>query len=120
MRMDKVNQQVKRTVSEVIQREMADPRLQFVTITEVKVSKDLRSARVLYSFLGDQSKLDEIQVMLDRARGKIRHDLGRRIQMRFTPELNFFFDKSIGDAYRLEEVLKEIHDEEDHSDDSEE
>lgn len=110
-RMDKVNQQIKREIGSILLTELNDPRFQFVTITAVEVSKDLRSARVFFSVLDNAGDIGDIQKTLNRARGTIRRHVGDRIKMRNTPELNFYYDKSIVDGFKIEETLKDINDE---------
>lgn len=109
-RLDKVNEQMRRELSFIIQRDMEDPRLNFVSITYVQVSKDLRSARVYYSILGDAKAAQDAHAAFQSARGHIRKLLGRAMLMRFTPELNFIFDDSIVRSAQIEEKLKEIED----------
>ena len=110
-RIDRVNQQVKREVGKIILRELSDPRLQFVTITEVDVSRDLRNARIRFSVLGGENEMHAAQQGLDGAKGMIRKLLGQSMSIRHTPELFFIYDQSIEMSVRIEETLKEIHDE---------
>ncbi|MCA9398709.1 MAG: 30S ribosome-binding factor RbfA [Candidatus Omnitrophica bacterium] len=110
-RMDKVNQQVRREIGLIIQQEMSDPRLQFVAITRVDVSKDLRTARVFFNVIGDSKKILDAKNALQSARGAIRRKVGQKIKMRFTPEFSFFYDDSMDIANRIEDTLKEINDE---------
>ena len=116
-RIEKVNQQIKREIGRILQQELGDPRLQFVTITKVDVSRDLRSAKIFFSVLGAAAQRHAAQHGLEGARGMIRKLLGQNINIRFTPELFFVYDSSIEFNARIEETLKEIHDEheEDHS-----
>lgn len=118
-RIDRVNQQVKREVGKIIQQELSDPRLQFVTITEVDVSRDLRNAKIHFSVLGEAEQAQAAENSLEGAKGMVRKLLGQRMSMRHTPELFFIYDQSIAMSVRIEETLKEIHDEheEHHSDD---
>lgn len=109
-RIDKVNSQVKREIGRIIQQELSDPRVQFVTITQADVSRDLRSARIRYSVLGDQTQMQAAQNGLDAARGLIRKLLASSIKLRNVPELLFIFDETIEASIRIEETLKEIHD----------
>jgi len=119
-RIEKVNQQIKKEISIILQRDMADPRFEFVSITQVDVSRDLRSARVLFSVLGDSRRAQAVQQGLDGARGMIRKLIGQRINIRYTPELSFFYDNSISYSDRIEKTLQEIHDEKNHRDNKEE
>ena len=118
-RIDRVNEQVKREISLMLQRDIQDPRLEFVTITRADVSLDLRNARIYYSVLLNSHSLEEIQKGFNSARGVIRLFLGQRMKMRFTPELVFSLDKSIDHSAKIEDLLQEIHHEhsENNSDD---
>jgi len=117
-RIDRVNQQVKREIGRILQQELSDPRLQFVTITEVDVSRDLHNARIRFSVLGEADQVRAAQDGLESAKGMIRRLLGQCMNMRHTPELFFIYDESIKTGARIEETLKEIRDEhkEHHSD----
>jgi len=110
-RIEKVNQQVKREIGKILQREVADPRLQFVTITKVDVSRDLRNAKIYFSILGGEDQKQAAQHGLEGARGMIRKLLGQNLSMRFTPELFFVYDQSVEMSAHIEETLKEIRDE---------
>jgi ribosome-binding factor A len=119
-RIEKVNNQVKREIGRILLQELGDPRLQFVTITEVDVSRDLRNAKIHFSVLGEKAQIQSAQEGLDGARGMIRKLLGQSMNLRHTPELFFIYDQSIEASIRIEETLKEIHDEHEnnHHDDS--
>ena len=110
-RIERVNQQVKREIGRIILQELGDPRLQFVTITEADVSRDLHNATIRYSVLGESSAVQAAQKGMERAKGMIRKLLGQSMNMRHTPELFFVYDQSIEMSARIEETLKEIHDE---------
>ncbi|MCA9401009.1 MAG: 30S ribosome-binding factor RbfA [Candidatus Omnitrophica bacterium] len=109
--MEKVNQQIKKEIGQIIQKEMSDPRLQFVSITHVETSKDLRHARIFFSVLGDPSQIQASLSSLNHAKGFIRHQLGKKIMMRNTPELNFVYDKSLEESARINQALEEWHNE---------
>jgi len=109
-RIDRVNQQVKREIGRIIQQELGDPRLQFVTITDVDVSRDLRNGKIRFSVLGEQAQVQAAQKGLDGARGMIRKLLGQSMKLRHIPELFFIFDQSIEMTIRIEKTLKEIRD----------
>jgi ribosome-binding factor A len=110
-RIEKVNQQLKKEISNIIRRELSDPRFSFITITHVDTSKDLRHAKVFFSLLGDTGQVDNILSSLDRVKGIIRKYVGKCMMMRYTPELHFIYDNSIEESARLEETFKEIHNE---------
>src|SRR5947209_15108038 len=101
--------QVQREIMEIIQRDLKDPRIGFVSITEVRMSPDLRQARVRLSVLGDDEAHQETLKGLESARGLIRHELGRRLQnLKFSPELIFELDPSIEYSVRISEQLREL------------
>ena len=110
-RMEKINQQMKREISLMIQTELQDPRLQLVTITTVDVSKDLSCARVNFSVFGGEKKEQAALAALNSARGLIRKMVGERVRLRYTPEIQFFYDRSIEYSSRIEQTLEEIRNE---------
>ncbi len=118
-RIEKVNHQVKREIGKIIQRELSDPRLEFVTITEADVSRDFHNAKIHFSVLGGENQVEAAKNGMEGAKGMIRRLLGQSMNMRHTPELFFIYDQSIEMSARIEETLKEIHDEheEHHSND---
>ena len=110
-RMDKVNNQMKRVISQIIQQEFGDPPVSFLTITHVDVSPDLKNAKVFFSVLGDDMAVKGAQRVLNKARGMIRHAVSQRMLIRHTPEMSFIHDQSLNFSVEIEERLKEIHDE---------
>lgn len=109
-RMDRVNQQLKRVIGQIIHRELSDPRLEFVSITHVDTSKDLRNAHVYFSVLGDADQAAFAQEGLDSARGMIKRFIGREVNLRYTPDLIFSYDESIEKGIRIESTIQEIND----------
>jgi ribosome-binding factor A len=108
-RTTQVGAQVREEIMQIIQRELKDPRIGFVSITEVRMSPDLRSARVRVSVLGDEAAQKAALTGLNSARGLIRHDLGRRLQnLKFSPEVRFELDPSIEYSVRIAKTLREI------------
>ena len=107
-RLDRVNQLIKEEISLVLQRELKDPRLGFVTITEVETAKDLRLAKVFVSVLGDDAQWTASLQALTHARGFIRHWLRGHLELRVTPELDFRPDRSMAHAARIQELLKRL------------
>ena len=99
---------VKQEVSQIIQHEMKDPRIGFVTVTSVEVSIDLRHARVYFSVLGSEADQEASLEGLERAKGYIRTQLGRRITLRHIPELLFRYDESFDYAQRISNVMRSI------------
>ncbi len=117
-RIERVNQQMKREISQIILQDLSDPRLQFVTITSVDVSVDLRHAKAYFSVLGDARQIVKAQECLDGARSMIRRLVGQRIKIRYTPEFVFIYDKTLEMSARIEETLQELRNEanQNHSD----
>ena len=107
-RMDKINRQMQREISTIIHQDLGDSSLKFVTITHVHVSKDLRHARVYFSILGDNHRLDTILKKLAKAAGSIRKLVAGHMVMRNTPQLVFIYDESILLSARIEETLQEL------------
>ena len=94
----------------MISRELSDPGLGFITITRVKVSPDLQHARVFYTTLGDRAARKNTASALGRAASFMRRQLGQRLRLRRSPELEFVFDESIGQQDRIEQLLQEMKD----------
>ena len=107
-RLDRVNQLIKEEVSILLQRELKDPRLGFVTVTEVETSKDLRVAKVFVSVLGDERQWTGSLAALASARGFVRNWLRAHLELRVTPELDFRPDHSLEHAARIQSILKQV------------
>jgi len=109
-RIERINEQLRREISRIIHEDLTDPRFEFITVTHVDTSKDLRNAKVHYSVLGDDTQRDVSHKGLHNARGLIRKHIGKRVKMRCIPELMFCYDHSLEYREQIEEKLKEIHD----------
>lgn len=107
-RLDRVNQLLKEEISRLLQRELKDPRLGFVTVTEVETSKDLRVAKVFVSVLGDEGQWQASMAALTSARGFIRNWLRQHLDLRVTPELDVRPDRSMERAARIQSILKQV------------
>ena len=108
-RTTQVGAQVREEIMRIIQRELKDPRIGFVSITEVRMSPDLRQARVRVSVLGDERAQKQALAGLNSARGLIRHELGRTLRnLKFAPEMRFEIDPSIEYSVRISKTLREI------------
>ncbi|OYD09483.1 30S ribosome-binding factor RbfA [Paludifilum halophilum] len=108
IRASRVGEQVKKELSFVLQHEMKDPRIGFVTITAVEMSGDLQQAKVFISVLGDEQQKSQTLEGLAKAKGFLRTEIGRRIQLRHTPELIFKFDESIEHGQHISKLLEEV------------
>lgn len=108
LRPQKVAEAIKQQVSLIIHDELKDPRLGFVTITDVEIAADMRNAKVFFSVLGNEEAHQKTQAALDSALGFIRTLVAKRINMRFAPEIIFRPDRSGEYGARIEQVLAEI------------
>jgi ribosome-binding factor A len=112
-RVRRVAEQIKKDVSSIINSDIKDPRVAGITsVTEVKLTKDLRYASIYVSIYGSETEKDETLQTLIRATGFIRSEVGRRVRLRYTPEINFFLDKSIEYGAHIEDVIKSLKKEE--------
>ena len=95
-------------ISDIVRREVRDPRVGFVTITDAEVSPDLRHARVFYSVLGSPEQQTETGKALDRAAGFVRGEFARRAQLRYVPDIRFQFDPSAEHGQRISQLLEQV------------
>jgi ribosome-binding factor A len=95
-------------ISDILRRDMKDPRIGFVTITGADVTPDLRHARIFFSVIGDQTQREETGKALNRAAGFFRSGFARRAQMRFVPDLRFEFDVSLERGVRISQLLEQV------------
>ncbi len=111
-RPNRVGDQIRQELSEILSRgEVHDPGIGFITLTRVQVTADLQLARVFYTSLGDPNARKETARALNRATGFFRRQVGARLQLRRVPELEFRFDESIAHQDRIEQILRDIHQE---------
>ena len=109
-RPDRVGDQLRAELSELLMREVHDPGVGFITLTRVQVSPDLQQARVFYSTLGDETARRNTAQALQRVTPFLRRRLGARLRLRRVPDLHFTFDESIGHQDRIERIIRELHD----------
>jgi ribosome-binding factor A len=107
-RSDKVADLIQREISQMLLKSIKDPRIGFVTITKVNVSEDCRFAKVYFSVAGTLTERERSMKGLNSARGFVRKELGRRIRLRYTPEILFQFDPSIEYAIHMGELIQSI------------
>ena len=112
LRSNRVGEQMKKELGEIIGRKIKDPRIGFVTVTDVQVTGDLQQATVYISVLGDEKQKENTLLALAKAKGFIRSEIGQRIRLRKTPEIMFEFDESISYGNRIQTLLHQIHEEE--------
>ena len=112
-RPDRVGDLIRQELSELLTRgAVHDPGIGFITLTRVKVSPDLQLARVFYTSMGDDRARRDTARALERATPFFRRHLGGRLQLRRVPELEFKFDESIASQDRIEQILRDLHEEE--------
>jgi ribosome-binding factor A len=112
-RPDRVGDQIRQEISELLSRgAVHDPGIGFITLTRVTVSPDLQVARVYYTSMGDPTARRETAKALERATPFLRRQVGGRLNLRRVPELEFRFDESIGHQDRIEQILRDLHEEE--------
>jgi len=107
-RTDRVGDLLRREISEILAREVREPLAQYVTITGVRMSKDLRHACIYYTALQDDDALKDVAAALKRSAGFVQRLLGQRVQLRYMPHLRFEYDTSLRDAARMDELLRRI------------
>ena len=108
LRIKRLNEQLKREISEILLGEVKDPRVGPVTITAVSAAPDLTLARVFVHPLGSEEERRETMAGLKAARPFIRAEIGRRLTLRRAPELRFEIDESLEHALRIERLLAEV------------
>jgi ribosome-binding factor A len=111
-RPDRVGDQIRQELSELLARgEVHDPGIGFITLTRVHVTADLQLARVYYTTMGDPAARRDTAKALERATPFFRRHVGQRLRLRRVPELEFRFDESVAHQDRIEQILRELHDE---------
>ncbi|USK61251.1 30S ribosome-binding factor RbfA [Peribacillus asahii] len=108
LRSNRIGEQMKKELSDIIGRKLKDPRVGFVTVTDVAVTGDLQQATVYISVLGDAKQREDTLKGLEKAKGFMRSEVGQRIRLRKTPELFFEFDESIDYGNRIETLISQI------------
>ena len=108
-RADRVADLIKAELSDILLKQIRDPRIGLLTITDVKMSDDLRSAKIYFVQMG-KDKLDaELQAGLEKAKGFLKRELSKRLNLRYMPDVFFFYDKSFEYGSRIDRLLMEIH-----------
>lgn len=110
IRATRVGEQMKKELSDIIGRKLKDPRIGFVTVTDVRVTGDLQQAKVYISVLGDDEQRENTLKALEQAKGFIRSEIGQRIRLRKTPEILFEIDETMEYGSRIERLIREISD----------
>jgi ribosome-binding factor A len=108
VRVGRVGEQVKKELSAIIQKEVKDPRLGFVTVTAVDMSGDLSQARVFLSIMGTPAQQTATFHQMEKSSGFLRTELGKRMRLRHVPELLFKMDSSVEYGNKIDQLLNDM------------
>lgn len=112
-RADRVGDLIRAELADILLREVADPRVRLVSITGVKVSDDLRMARIFFVEMGQDELRPETEEGIKRITGFLKKELGKRLQLRYVPEILFRYDTSFAYGSRIDKILTQLHTNED-------
>ena len=107
-RADRVADLLKEEISQMLCTEVKDPHIGFITITDVEVPKDLQLAKVFYTILGDERQLGESSDALQRVLPFIKRQLGKRLRLRFIPDILFRYDHSLDYGSKIDTILDQL------------
>ena len=107
-RADRVSGLIQEVLSDLLKKSIHDPRLQMATITKVKMSPDLKLARIYFAIYGDSKKSEDAASGFESARGFIKRNLARKLGLRYMPDLKFFYDESFDYGLQIDQLLKKI------------
>jgi ribosome-binding factor A len=110
-RSDRVADLLRQEIADLLLRRVKDPRIEGITITGVEVTTDLQYARIYYCVMGHPGEEEKKNVAagLNKAKGFMRQELGKRLYMRYVPQLDFHYDGSFEYGEKIERILKELH-----------
>lgn len=108
IRQERTAEQIHMILSDLLNREVSDPRLQDLTVTRTAVDRELQYADVYLNALGDESRQLEVMKALDKAGGFLRYELAQRMSVRSVPELRFHWDPTLAYADEVDQILKEL------------
>lgn len=106
-RKDRVSEQIRREIAELVRVEVKDPRVGMVSITDVEVTPDYAHAKVFFSTLAGSQTVDAVLEGLQKASGFLRRELGKRIRIHTTPQLHFVFDQSLERGADLSKLIEQ-------------
>ena len=108
IKQDRVAWRIRQILSELLLREVSDPRLHGVTVTEVDVDRELQFARVYVNALGEEVRQEEVMAGLNHAKGFLRREMGQSLRLRKTPELAFVWDTRYEHGEHLNQVISSL------------
>lgn len=110
-RKERVEDQIRKEVSKIIDQNLKDPRAGFITITSVELSSDLRFAKIFFTVLGDEKERDDSEKALASATKFIQQKMATRIRLKYIPQIAFRYDHTLEQALRIEKILSKIQNE---------
>jgi ribosome-binding factor A len=111
IRASRVAEQIKKELSQIIQKELKDPRVGFVTITDVEMSTDLKTAKVYVSVFGEDQEKEQTLACLEKAKGFMRSEVGSQIHLRHVPEMTFVVDETLDYSDRINRLIEDVNQE---------
>lgn len=110
LRIEKLQELIKQEMSKMLLKELKDPRIGFVTVTDVEMTGDLREAKIYVSVMGGEEQVKNSLEGLNSALGFVRREIGQRIRLRFTPEISFALDTSLDYGDHIQKLLLQVED----------
>jgi len=101
----RVSEQIQREMAQLVQQEIKDPRLGLVTISAVKLSRDMSHANIFFTVLNEEQSVEDTLKVLEGAAGFLRHELAKRMQLRIVPHIHFKYDESISYGNELSSLI---------------
>jgi ribosome-binding factor A len=108
IKQDRVAGRIRQILSVLILREVADPRLQGITVTDVEIDSELMYARIYVNALGEEERAPEIMGALKQAKGFLRREVGKRMTLRRVPDIGFYWDTSLERGDRMEHLINKL------------
>lgn len=108
IKQDRMSERIQGILSELLLKEVSDPRLQHITVTEVKLDPELMFATIYINALGDESREPQVMAGLQRAKGFLRREVGKRIRLRNSPDLVFHWDKTLERGERMHHLISSL------------
>ncbi len=108
IKQDRMSERVREILSELLLREVSDPRLHNITITEVRLDPELMFADVYVNAMGDEARQPEVMQGLKRANGFLRREVGKRVRLRNTPELHFHWDATLAHSEKIQRLIASL------------
>lgn len=107
MRANRIAEEIKKEISDIIMHKLKDPRIEFVTVTDVELTNDLQQAKIFISTLNDKDKEGTLEG-LENANGFIRSEIGKHIRLRKAPEILFRYDESLAYGNKIDSIIRKL------------